>query len=490
MFTLDRYILSRFLYNFISSFVILMLIFIFQAIWFFIDEWAGKGIDLLIVGKFLLYYSPNLIPMVLPLTVLLASIMTFGSFAENYEFAAMKASGISLWRAMRPLIVFIVVLSIGTFFFANNVIPEAELKSYNLRRNIAQAKPALAITEGIFNNIPETDINIKVNEKHGNNDQLLDQVVIHKLTSGGLNRQVIKSETGELKSDDRSAILQLILKDGHFYEDIQPKSVQARQKVPFAKAQFETYTMNVDLSQLSNQDLEKENVSNTHKMLNARELNEAIDSLYIDNRTIIKNFGESVQKRSGFLGSVNEPQQEVRVADSVDATGKSLPELLNVYEVWRKSQIVEMAKNNILSTKRTVEGKKKDIIRRTKLLNHHFLALHQKFALPIACFILFFVGAPLGALIRKGGLGLPMVLAVGLFLTYYFIGIFAKNYAEDGSMDPVWASWVATLIMLPLGIWLTKRATADKAVFDPGRVVEKFQALGKIFSKKTNDPSN
>lgn len=467
-----------------------MLIFIFQAIWFFIDEWAGKGIDLLIVGKFLLYYSPNLIPMVLPLTVLLASIMTFGAFAENYEFAAMKASGISLFRAMRSLIIFITVLSIGTFFFANSVIPEAELKSYNLRRNIAQAKPALAITEGIFNNIPETDINIKVNDKHGENDQLLDNVVIHKLSNGGINNQVIKSENGELISNKGSNFLQLVLKDGHFYEDIQAKTVTARQKVPFAKAYFDTYTMNVDLSQLNNQDLEKENISNTHKMLNANELNVAIDSLYTDNHKVINAFGSSVQNRTGFTNIKGKSTLRRPVIDTIDPSGKSVPELLEYYEPWRRSQITEMAKNNIASTRRSIEGKRADIQRRIKLLNVHFLALHQKFALPIACFILFFVGAPLGAIIRKGGLGLPMVLAIGLFLTYYFIGIFTKNYAEDGSMDPVWASWISTLIMLPLGIWLTRRATADKAIFDSGSLMEKIRGVFKIFRKKEATTSN
>lgn len=484
MYTLDRYILSRFLYNFLSSFVILMLIFIFQAIWFFIDEWAGKGIDLLIVGKFLLYYSPNLIPMVLPLTVLLASIMTFGAFAENYEFAAMKASGISLFRAMRPLIIFITVLSIGTFFFANSVIPEAELKSYNLRRNIAQAKPALAITEGIFNNIPETDINIKVDNKHGENDQLLEKVVIHKLSNGGVNNQVIQSKEGELVGKKGSNYLQLILKDGNFYEDIQGKTIADRQKVPFAKAYFDTYTMNVDLSDLNNQDLEKENINNTYKMLNSNELTLAIDSLFDDNRKVINSFGSSVFNRTGFSRLYVDEDAGRPVKDTIDPTGKSVPELMEFYAPWRRSQIAEMAKNNIASTRRSIEGKRPDIQRRVKLLNVHYLALHQKYALPIACFILFFVGAPLGAIIRKGGLGLPMVLAIGLFLTYYFIGIFTKNYAEDGSMDPVIASWLPTVIMLPLGIWLTRRATADKAVFDSGSIIEKFSGIFKIFRKK------
>lgn len=496
---LDKYILSRFLYNFISSFVILMLIFIFQAIWFFIDEWAGKGIDLGIVGKFLLYFSPNLVPMVLPLTVLLASIMTFGSFAENYEFAAMKASGISLYRAMRPLIIFIVILSIGTFFFANYVIPAAELKSYNLRRNIAQMKPALAITEGVFNSMPETDLNIKVNQKSGENDRHLDKVIIHKLGGGGLNKQVIKSETGELVSSENSPVLQLVLKNGHYYEDIEARDRYEREKYPFAKAEFESYTMNVDLSSMNNVDLEKENISNTHKMLTAGELRSAIDTLTEQNREVFVNFGESVYLRSG-AGALKVDLTPVTNMDSIQMKAaaleteeapvafKTADDVVKLYVEWRQAQIVDVAMNKVKTTIQTIESRKADLDRRVKLVNHHVLALHNKYALPIACIILFFVGAPLGAIIRKGGLGLPMVLAIGLFLTYYFLGIFTKNYAEDGSIPPAIGAWISTLVMLPLGIWLTRRATADKAVFDSDSVMERIYRWFN-FIRKAKDPA-
>ncbi|WP_224483093.1 LptF/LptG family permease [Robertkochia aurantiaca] len=487
MYILDRYILSRFLYNFISSFVILMLIFIFQAIWFFIDEWAGKGIDLAIVGKFLLYFSPNLVPNVLPLTVLLASIMTFGSLAENYEFAAMKASGISLFRAMRSLIIFITLLSIGTFFFANNVIPAAELKSYNLRRNIAQLKPALAITEGIFNNMPETDLNIKVDKKYGENDKMLDNVIIHKLSAGGKNNQVIKSKSGELVSSEDSDILQLVLREGNYFEDIESRDRDTRDDYPFAKAEFDAYTMYVDLSQVNNVDLEQENISNTHKMLKAREILSALDTLYEENKMVFKNFGESVYLRSGAANL--KAAEKVEIKDTVN--GKNFPtdSLLNLYVGWRQTQIIESAINKVKSSQQSIEGKKGDLNRRVRLINHHILAFHNKYSLPIACFILFFVGAPLGAIIRKGGLGLPMVLAIGLFLAYYFIGIFVKNYAEDGSFPPAIAAWISTLIMLPLGIWFTRRATADKAVFDPDSMTQRIGSWFKIFRKKDRTPA-
>nr|WP_277872831.1 LptF/LptG family permease [Robertkochia solimangrovi] len=483
--------LSRFLYNFISSFVILMLIFVFQSIWFFIDEWAGKGIDMLIVGRFLFYYSPNLIPMVLPLTVLLASIMTFGSFAENYEFAAMKSSGISLFRAMRGVIVFITILSIGTFLFANYVMPAAEFESYNLRRNIANLKPAMVISEGIFNNIPETELNIKVEKKTGDNDQILNNVVIHKLANNSKNNQVIKSVSGELVNSKGSNYMQLVLKDGHYYEDILTKTIKQRQKYPFAKGLFETYTMNIDLSQLNNQDLDEKDISNTHKMLNAKELLRAIDTNFLDNRKYFSNFGENLYRRSGAL----ELKMNIRkneVLESADLSTLTTDDILGYFETWRRSQLLDMAKNDIANSLKTIQDNRRkgsNIQIRIKRINVHYLALHNKFALPVACFILFFVGAPLGAIIRKGGLGLPMVLAISLFLVYLFVGMFATNFAEDGSMEPALAAWISTLVMLPLGIFLTKRATADKAIFDSGAVIERFMKLFSFLKKKDETES-
>ena len=201
-----------------------MFIFVLQTIWLYIGELAGKDLDAEIIFKFLLYFSPKLVPLVLPLTILLTSIMTFGAFAENYEFAAMKSSGISLGRAMRSLTVFIVFISLVAFFFANNVIPAAEFKSINLRKNIAQLKPAMAISEGIFNDIGT--FNIKVDEKSGENDQYLTDVIIHQKKSSGGNNTVIKAKEGELVGSTDSDVLSLILKEGNYYDEVEPSDYQ------------------------------------------------------------------------------------------------------------------------------------------------------------------------------------------------------------------------------------------------------------------------
>ena len=191
---LDRYILKSYLTVLVSFFFILMFIFIIQTVWVFIDEFAGKGLDVSVLLRFLLYYSPKLIPLVLPLTILLASIMTFGNFAERYEFAAMKSAGISLMRAMRPLIIVNSIACLATFYVSNTVIPLAEFKTYNLRKNLSKMRPALAITEGMFNDIGES--NIKVGRKYGENDKLLEDVIIHEKSKDKVNHIVIKAERG------------------------------------------------------------------------------------------------------------------------------------------------------------------------------------------------------------------------------------------------------------------------------------------------------
>jgi len=224
---LDKYLLKTFLITFTTVFVILFFIFILQTVWLFIAELAGKDLDITLIIKFLLFSMPRIIPLVLPLSILLASIMTFGNLAENYEFAAMKSSGISLQRAMRSLTVFILLLSIVAFFFANNVIPFAEYKFINFRKNIAQVKPALAITEGQFSDVGF--YNIKVNKKSGDNGNILTGITIHKKSNiGDGSKIVIKAKDGILISSEESSILQLVLNDGNYYEDIVPKKYEDR----------------------------------------------------------------------------------------------------------------------------------------------------------------------------------------------------------------------------------------------------------------------
>ena len=577
--------------NFFSSFVILMFIFIFQTIWLFIDDLAGKGLDLIIIGKFLFYLMPNLTEKVLPLTVLLSSILTFGAFAENYEFAAMKASGISLQRSMLYLIVFVVFLGGVTFYFANTVIPLSEQKIYNLRKNIATLKPAAVIVEGVFSDFE--GLNIKVDRKYGENDRFLENVIIHQKSNLQRNTTVIKAARGELISGEGSDIIQLVLRDGHYYEEIMRGSGTSGARHPFTRANFDTYIMNIEVPD-NMEDLEADRNVETDKMKNVSRLRTDIDSIAEHNRNLVEVFSKNIytrmgafpvyetKKRSVTLDSLARLQQsrntgaspggsdslktvaDAGVRDTLDArsgeggrdslpavavqqtrdsmeagqnlevrdsltlvtaagTGDSTgapeglkaadppgPSLVSVndslatsadttpqlsatdaaqapakeqraitgwdpmepFEAWEQNQILDASRNTVKNILNSVRGKGEELELSYKRYNLHILSLHRKFALAFSCIILFFVGAPLGAIIRKGGLGLPMVIAIVLFLAYYFFGVFSGNYAKEGNIHPVLGAWLPTMIMLPLGIWLTRRATADKGLMSFGHFID------------------
>jgi lipopolysaccharide export system permease protein len=415
---------------------------------------------------------PKLIPLVLPLTILLSSIMVFGSFAENYEFAAMKSTGISLQRAMSGLSVFIVILGIVTFFFANNVIPWAEISFYNLRTNIAKTKPAMLLARGQFNEV--NNYNIKFDDKHGDKDQYLDNVTIHiKGSNGRTNATVIKSKTGELASEKDSNVLKLILFDGNYYSDVNPNNVKARLKKPFAKSTFEKYVINIDLSQMNNVDFDEQSHTDKYNMLNVVGLKTTIDSLVIMENNSRATFSQSLIQASNVT-TIALP--EFKQKDSIN-----LGPILDAFNTKKKFEMVDIALKNTTNVRQIINTNQSSLKISKEWLNKHIISLHEKFALGFACIILFFVGAPLGALIRKGGIGLPMVIAILLFLTYHFIGIFATNSAKNGSFNPVLASWFSTLIMLPLGIFLTRRATADKGLFEFDHLIE---PLKKVFNIK------
>lgn len=564
---LDRYIFFSFIKTFFAVFAILILIFLLQSVWVIISELAGKDLDIAVVGRLLFYIIPSLIPMVLPLTILVSSIMTFGDFSENYEFAAMKASGISLQRAMRSLILFITLLSISTYFVAAYVVPWSIFKSKNLRYNISQLKPALAITEGEFNQID--DYNIKVGKKTGKNGQDLHDVIIHLRDKGSGELIVIKSDRGKLAGGEDAGILSLILYDGTSYQNMQTRNYKQRVRRPFIKNGFEEYRFNIDISDRNDVDLNNDRFDNLASMLNISDLKLSIDSLSQRFNQDQDNFANTIFSRNGtqriiagdkpvitsavrdtaVLKTVkrdsvqyNRITQEIvayhadsisdaetdffrimaqsvlkndsndtlvnlpltdqkayrefytQIAAQLSAEGKefldlyiardkpkpadfskkeqeeiasikSLEDFYNSYDTRLRTQIADLAVNTTEGTLRTIRGKKENFKKKIERLNLTEIEIHDKYALAVMCYVLFFVGAPLGAIIRKGGIGMPMVVAIILFLVYYYIGMLAKNSARDGSISPFIATWLSTFIMLPLSVLVTYQATTDRSFF-------------------------
>lgn len=485
---LDRYILTSFITTFASVFIILFFIFVLQAIWLFIAELAGKDLDIFLVFKFLAFYSPKIVPLVLPLSILLASIMTFGNFAENYEFAAMKSSGISLNRAMRGLTVFICCLSVVAFFFANNVIPKAEYKFLNLRKNIIQRKPAMAIAAGQFNAIG--NFNIKVDKKSGENGEKLSGVTIHKRVPGAANATIIRSKRGLLKSNENSNLLQLELFDGYYYEEVNSKNPVERMKKPFAKSSFSKQIMNIDLTMLNSNDMDDEKIANTNTMLNISELKYTLDSLQNNYTKESKSIADNITQRYNVVLAGASPIHKMGVTPDSDVKKDSIPKNLMdlVKDKKDKARVLEVAFNNITSSDYLIKSGKDQLYDKTKNINGHWLALYEKFVIAFSCILMFFIGAPLGAIIRKGGLGLPIVFAVLIFIIFHFINTFGRKLAGENGIPPFLGSWMSTIVLGPLAILLTYRATNDIGMINMDNVLLPLQKVfTKLFKTKSKE---
>ena len=467
---LDKYIIKTFAITFTSVFVILFFIFILQTVWLFISELAGKDLDIVLIFKFLLFKMPSLFPLVLPLSVLLASIMTFGDLAENNEFSGMKSAGISLQRIMKFLTLFIVGLSFASFFFANNVIPLAEYKFINFRKDIAQIKPAMAIAEGQFNDVG--NFNIKVDKKSGENGNFLAGITIHKKSNNfDGSKNVIKAKTGELISNKNSNILKLVLNDGYYYEDVVPKDYEKRKNLPFAKSSFKKYIINIDLSKLNNTEGQDYKITNTNTMLNLSELRYTIDSLNTDYKKNVISFTDNIYQRTGLINHYIPLTQD---------TIKTLkPDILSNFKTNDQSEILKIANSSVINSNYTIDSSKLEMEAKQKVINSHWIALYDKFVIAFACLLMFFIGAPLGAIIRKGGLGLPIVFAVLIFIIYHFINTFGKKVAQENGLTPFLGCWMASLILTPLAILLTYRATNDIGLINLDVILLPIQKLFK-----------
>ena len=429
-----------------------MLIFLLQSVWLYISELAGKDLELEIILRFLLNISPRLVVIVLPLTILLSSIMVFGSLSENYEFAAMKASGISLQRSMRFLVIFTVFLGFLTFLFSNYIVPISEYNFRNLRKNIAKVKPTMAIAEGQFSQIG--NYNIKVENKYGIDGRNLENIIIHQKKPKAGNYTVIKSNKGEILSNDDSNILQLVLFDGYYYDEIISNEYKVKTNKPFIKSKFKEYIINIDIGKINQIDFDEDNDINKYSMMNINELNFAIDSLKKKREIDVGVIESKMINRSNYKTL----DYNLNPKEDLDYYNK---DFFRLFQIKKQKQLFDLGISSIKSSISIIKSNKTIQLYRTQNLNKHIITLQDKFSLGFACIILFFIGAPLGTIIKKGGYGLPLVISILLFLAYHFLGIFSKNLAEDGSISPILSSWLSTIIMLPISIYLTYRATND-----------------------------
>ncbi|HNS16902.1 MAG TPA: LptF/LptG family permease [Bacteroidales bacterium] len=440
---------------FIALFVLLM-----QFLWKWVDELVGKGLEWNIVGELLFYASATFVPLALPLAILLASLMTFGNLGERYELVAMKAAGISLRRIMMPLVVLSVAIAIGAFFFSNIMLPIANLKFRSILYDVRQQKLALNIPEGIYyNGIDGYTIRVGQKEK---DEKTLHDIMIYDHSDRTGNTSLTMADSGlmEITPDKRYMVLTLF--DGiNYYEDMDRKTLSSR---PFRRIKFTESKHRFDLSAFSMVRTDEELFRKNYQMLNIRQLEEATDSLKMQ-----KN-GKTSEFATNFLSNYSHFRYKY------DTTGATAPVPDSVYH-WegafldqftpeQKLRIIENALNATRNIRVNI-GYQKDYVDEKNLsIIKHRIEWQRKFTLSFACVILFFVGAPLGAIIRKGGLGLPLVVSVILFVMYHIISTTGFKYAREGVLTPFEGMWLASAVFLPIGIFLTYKATTDSPLMD------------------------
>ncbi|WP_299670105.1 LptF/LptG family permease [uncultured Polaribacter sp.] len=476
---LDKYILKTFLVPFFATFLIVLFVLVMQVLWQTFENIAGKGISLVFILKFLYYTTLGIVPQALPIGVLLSSIMALGSLGENYEFAAAKSAGISLQRLVRPLIFLTIILSGVNFLFLNNIFPYAILKQRNLYYNIKKKKPAMALVPGSFNSdLP--GYQIKFDEKYGEEKNLLKKVLIYDLSARNGNQKVITAERGKIISEEGSRYMTFILYDGYYYEDHtkSAKTTIKKEKMPASQANFKEYEFNIDIGNVvGDGELDKERVKNSYNMRTLAQLNDTIP--------VLKNtYEEMLFSRAKSISSIANAKELYKYADSLKAKDINKNDIIENFTLKDKISILNGATTKMNSALTNIKNNMTSIKWKRKTLNFFDTEYYSRIALSFSCLILFFIGAPLGSIIRKGGFGLPMILAIGIYVLYFFGNTFGKNLAEESSISSLLGSWISAMVMIPFGIFLTRRATKDKGLFNVDALLLPIKNLFIKFKSK------
>lgn len=476
--------LKSFIGPFAATFFISMFVLIMQFLWRSIDDLVGKGLDVSIIVEFLYYVALTLIPMALPLAVLLSSIMTFGSLGENYELIALKSAGISLYRIMKPLIVLIVMLTGLAFVFSNNVLPYANLKLGSLYYDIRKKKPEMSLQEGIFTNDLE-GYSIKVDRINKNTGMMYD-MLIYNHKSGTGNCEVTKADSGLMINDVKTNKIELILFNGHSYSDEGMKNINQRRTFPFRRIKFDKQTVLIDLPENDLKRTDENSFRSAAMMLNLKQLDDTIASM---KRFVMERKNNDAQRmlKSNYRKSKNSNVKRDSVL-LVESKGMycNPDSLYATFDVEEQQRAV----SNAVQYAREVRQRMQDDIHYYNAQDLSIikskLEWHRKFSLSFACFIFFFIGAPLGAIIRKGGLGMPVVVSVLLFIIYYIISMMGERSAREAVISPAFGMWISAFILLPLGAILTYKSVTDSEMMNTEAYHKFFDKILHFFKKKVS----
>jgi lipopolysaccharide export system permease protein len=468
-------VIKSFIGPFILTFFFVIFILLMQFLWKYIDDLIGKGLEWNVISEFLLYTSASLVPMALPLAVLLASLMTFGNLAENLELLAFKSSGISLVRIMAPVMVISATIAIGAFMFANYVMPVTNLKMRSLLYDIQQQRPELTIKPGVFDNTLE-GYSIRIGSRDSKTSLLKDILIFDHTKKQG-NIRVTVADSGYMRMSADEKHLLLTLYNGHTYEEMQKQKKEKKhiKSYPHQREHFEHQDLIIEMTGFGLNRTDENLFRNAFSMLNIDQLHHFEDSLSMDLDTILNDFHNIIEKTLVDKPKTMLIKRSRILPDSVKAAmdrDTMMIEQLHLDTLF--AQLSKLEQRRAITQAITYARSNKSITKsnagtnewKISKLRRYQIEIQRKYTLSLLCLIFFFIGAPLGAIIRKGGLGMPVIVSVLLFLIYYVISMTGEKFVREDILHPFVGMWISTFILIPISILLTYKAANDSVIMN------------------------
>ncbi len=475
---LDKLVIRAFIGPFIATFFITLLVLVMQFFWLYIDDFVGKGLDTSIILEFIWYQSAALVPLALPLAVLLSSLMTFGNLGESFELVAVKSAGISLLRFMRPLFIVTILICGIAFLFSNNIIPVANLKSRTLLGDIVSAKPAFDLKEGIFYDRLH-GFAIKIGKKEAN-DTIIRDIIIYE-QNNPLQDNFIIAQKGIMRVSDDKRYLEFNLLDGWRYQEKGDNLGGPRTE--FIRMGFKEYKKQFDLSSFGMGSRTPDSLNrNSSKVMSMRQLDKTIDSLKKENARLIKQQQESLFYSFAFSRYKDSTWAGYTVPDSGDIL--KVKTIANLFPEPARNIAADRVKGQVSSARMSLETVLTTQKERGSNLRRHQIEWHRKISLSVACLVLFLVGAPLGSIIRKGGLGTPLIFAIAFFMLFYFSSTSGEKLARRDSITPFTGMWLSFFALVPVGLFLTYKAMHDSQLFNKEFYYRIVRGLRSYFKKR------
>ena len=481
---LDIFVLKSFGYMFVGTFFICLFIFVMQLLWLYVDELVGKGIPMDVLMKFFYYAALTLVPKSLPLAVLLAALITFGNFGERMELTAMKAAGVPLLRVMRPLMAFCIGLGVVSFYFQNVTVPHANLQLQTLLISMKQKSPELEIPEGAFyDGIDNYNLYVK---KKDNNTGMLYGVVIYNMSNGFENATILKADSGRLETTADKQHLKFILYHGEQFENLKDGQINSK-NIPYRREQFGEKTMLIEFSTEFDM-MDGSFLSGNAMNKNMAQLSHDVDSMLSEQDSIGRVY--YAQLKSGSYASHNLTRVDTtKLEELIEDKGVSSIDVDSLFHSSthdQRKKWLENEERRINNLKNELKLKAKTVYNADKNIRRHQVEWFYKITMSLSCLVFFLIGAPLGAIIRKGGLGMPVIVSVFTFIVYYILDTSGTKLAREGEIPVWWGAWMSTSVLAPLGVFLTYQANKDSGVFNADLYKMAFRWLFALRVKRNN----